>query len=147
MGVRPAVFRYGLVGWVALALVGVANGILRGVVIEPAIGAYPAHLVATLVTGIPAFALVMYLYLRFAPLRHSLRELSVLGGYWLVLTVAFEFLFGRYVVGHPWSRLLADYDLLAGRVWVLVLVAILVGPRVIGRYLLRGDGGSVDSDP
>ena len=33
----------------------------------------------------------------------------------------FELGFGHWVAGHPWSRLLADYDLLAGRIWVLVL--------------------------
>ena len=133
---RPAVFLYGLVGWNGLAVVGVANGIVPGVVVEPAIGAYPGHVVATLVTGIPAFVLVMYLYLRFAPLTHSRRELIALGAFWLVLTVAFEFGFGHYVVGHPWSRLLADYNLLAGRLWVLVLVTLLVGPLVIGGYVL-----------
>jgi hypothetical protein len=31
-----------------------------------------------------------------------------------VATVAFELTFGHYVMGHPWSRLLADYNLLAG---------------------------------
>jgi hypothetical protein len=29
----------------------------------------------------------------------------------------FEFLVGHYVMGHPWSRLLHDYNILAGRLW------------------------------
>ena len=132
--VRPAVFAYGFAAWLAIAVVGVVNGVVRVALLQPALGEYPAHVVATLVTGIPAFLLVMYLYLRYGPLAHSRREGLALGVYWLVLTVVFEFGFGHYVVGHPWSRLLADYDLLAGRLWVLVLVAILLGPLVIGRY-------------
>jgi hypothetical protein len=48
---------------------------------------------------------------------------------WAVLTVAFEFLAGHYAFGHPWPELLADYDLLRGRVWLLVLVTTLVAPR------------------
>lgn len=138
-GIRPGVFLYGIGGWLLLAVVGVLNGIVRVVVVEPVVGAYPAHVVATLVTGIPAFLLVMYLYFRYAPIDHTRRELTALGVYWLVLTVVFEFGFGHYVVGHSWSRLLADYNLLAGRLWVLVLVVILLGPLLVGEYLLGRD--------
>ena len=54
---------------------------------------------------------------------------------WLGLTVAFEFLFGHYVVGHPWPRLLYDYNLLAGRVWSLLPIRVAVAPYVF--YRLR----------
>lgn len=37
-----------------------------------------------------------------------------IGCIWLMLTPSFEFLFGHYVMGHPWSRLLYDYNLFAG---------------------------------
>jgi hypothetical protein len=49
---------------------------------------------------------------------------------WLGLTLAFEFLFGHYVVGHPWSRLFHDYNLFAGRVWIILLVWIASAPYV-----------------
>jgi hypothetical protein len=32
------------------------------------------------------------------------------------------------VFGNTWERLLADYDVLRGRIWVLVLLANLVSP-------------------
>jgi len=38
-----------------------------------------------------------------------------IGLVWLAMTVAFEFLFGDYVAGHSWDRLLHDYNLFAGR--------------------------------
>ncbi len=47
---------------------------------------------------------------------------------WLGLTVAFEFLFGHYAMGHTWSRLLQDYKLLEGRVWVLLLIWVTMAP-------------------
>ena len=56
-----------------------------------------------------------------------------IGGIWLALTVAFEFLFGHYVMGHPWSRLFHDYNLLEGRLWVLVLVWTFIAPYVFYR--------------
>ena len=42
------------------------------------------------------------------------------------MTVAFEFGFGHFVAGHSWQRLLGDYNLLEGRVWLLFLLWILV---------------------
>jgi hypothetical protein len=46
----------------------------------------------------------------------------------VALTVLFEFIFGRLVMKHPWSKLLADYNLLAGRLWLLVLLWLVIAP-------------------
>ncbi len=53
----------------------------------------------------------------------------------LVMTIAFEFLFGRLVSGCSWNDLLHDYNLCAGRVWVLVLIWTAIAPYVF--YRLR----------
>ncbi len=47
------------------------------------------------------------------------------------MTIAFEFGFGHFVAGHSWGRLLADYNLLTGHVWVLFLLWVLVVPIVV----------------
>jgi ABC-type glycerol-3-phosphate transport system permease component len=60
-----------------------------------------------------------------------LTQAIAIGTIWLILTVAFEFFFGRYVGNHPWSRLLADYNLLAGRLWGLVLLAVATLPAAV----------------
>lgn len=63
------------------------------------------------------------------------------GAGWVLLTVAFEFLAGHYLFGRPWAQLTADYDVLSGRIWPLVLVATLVAPRfVAGQRGLWSDG-------
>jgi hypothetical protein len=38
------------------------------------------------------------------------------------------FLFVHFAVGKPWEVLLADYNLLRGRTWVIVPLPELVGP-------------------
>jgi len=53
---------------------------------------------------------------------------------WLLLTLAFEFGFGHYVFGKPWSVLLADYRLDQGRIWTLVPVITLLAPWLAGRW-------------
>jgi hypothetical protein len=53
---------------------------------------------------------------------------------WLALTVAFEFLFGRFARGISWNELLSDYNILAGRLWVLVLVWVTLAPYIFYRF-------------
>lgn len=52
----------------------------------------------------------------------------MVGTVWVALTVAFEFLAGHYVFGNSWERLLADYNMVRGRLWILVLLANLFAP-------------------
>jgi hypothetical protein len=54
-----------------------------------------------------------------------------LGAVWLVLMITFEFLGGRFLFGVSWDKLLADYDLTAGRIWLLVLVTTFLTPRLV----------------
>ena len=54
-----------------------------------------------------------------------------IGGVWVALTLAFEFLAGHYLFGNPWSQLLADYDVAHGRIWPLVLMTTALAPRIV----------------
>jgi hypothetical protein len=49
------------------------------------------------------------------------------------MTVAFEFLAGHYIFGSPWDRLLEDYNLFGGRIWLLVLATSAFAPLIMAR--------------
>lgn len=66
------------------------------------------------------------------PPQSSTQALAT-GAIWLLLTIAFEFLFGRYVARHSWSRLFHDYNIFAGRVWLLVPAWVAIAPYVFHR--------------
>jgi hypothetical protein len=51
----------------------------------------------------------------------------------LGFTIAFEFLFGHYIADHPWSKLFQDYNILAGRVWAVVLLWVALAPWLFYR--------------
>jgi hypothetical protein len=53
-----------------------------------------------------------------------------------VLTVAFELGFGHWVAGVSWAELARNYDVLAGRTWVFVVLWIAVAPAAV--RALRG---------
>ena len=55
--------------------------------------------------------------------------------------MGFEFGFGHWVEGDSWSTLLANYDVTAGKVWVLVPAALVVGPELVRRLAARERGG------
>lgn len=124
-------FRYFL-AWFPIIFLAVANGTLRELGYKQFVGDLAAHWISTIV-----LILLFAGYLWGIGLRwkiESSRQAWTIGGMWLTMTVLFEFGFGHYIMGHPWEKLLHDYNVLQGRVWVLVLVAILLGPPLSTRW-------------
>lgn len=117
--------------WLLLLVIAVAAATLRVGVLEPRVGELRAHQLGTLLV-VALFAVAIRLTVPWVEPGLDRGRLIALGAGWAAATVIFEFSFGRWVAGHSWSRLLADYDLLAGRLWVLVLLTLLVGPALVG---------------
>jgi hypothetical protein len=117
--------------WLILAVVAIANGILRQATYGRHMSDLAAHQFSTL-TGILLTGGVVWALNRLWPI-HSANAAWIIGVCWLLMTVVFEFGFGHYVAGHSWSRLCADYNLLEGRVWSLFLAWITVLPYVTWR--------------
>jgi hypothetical protein len=117
--------------WLAMPLIGIANGALRVLVYQDALGDTAAHQVSCL-TGILLFALYSWFIARRRPFSSGRQALTV-GLTWMALTIAFEFGFGLFVAGQPLSALLADYNVLAGRFWPLVLLTIGFAPYLFYR--------------
>jgi hypothetical protein len=130
--IKPRLHIYAVGVWVILTVLAVLNGILRNYTYGPVVGEQAAHIFSSLILVGVVFA-VAYVFLRLVRLDYTLGDLLVVGAAWVALTVTFEFLFGHYVAGHPWSRLFADYNILKGRVWALVLLAVFVAPLIMGR--------------
>ena len=116
-----------VVVWFGLLLVAIANGAVRVAWFIPRVGDYWGHVLSTATLGV-AILLVTWLAIRWLRPATS-NEAVLIGALWLALTVSFEFLGGHFLFRQPWQRLLADYDLLGGRVWVLVLVVTALAPR------------------
>ncbi len=123
-------WKYAL-AWVPMVLIAILNGAVREVWYGKSLGELRAHQLSTLI-GAVLLGLYIWGISRLWPLASGHQALAV-GVLWLVLTVGFEFLFGHYVVGHPWTRLFHDYDLLAGRVWSLLLLWVTVAPYLFYR--------------
>ena len=123
--------------WVLMLILAIINGIMRNGVYGPRIGnELLAHQIST-VTIIIMFLSVMYIFFKWTSAEYTKKDLVAIGVLWVVLTIGFEFIFGHYIMGNPWSKLFHDYNILEGRVWSLVLLTTLVGPYFVGKYLLH----------
>ena len=122
-------------GWLLLFVVMFANGAIRVLVLQPQLGEDRARQVASL-SGVALVLLVSWLFVRFSPEARS-AQLWWVGVAWLIVTVAFEFLFGHFVSGLNWHALLADYNILRGRLWSLILISVCLGPWFWGTVSAR----------
>lgn len=111
--------------WLLLAVIAIAAGIGRQLLLMPLLSELAARWIGTLFVCL-LFFLVIWLAMRKSGIGAG--TAFAIGILWVVLTIAFEFGFGHYVMGHPFERLIADYDFTAGRPWVLVLVTLLIAP-------------------
>ena len=117
--------------WFPMVLIGIANGVLREATYGKHLGELQAHQTST-VSAVVLFGIYIYIVVRIWTLQSPVQAFIV-GLMWLALTVAFEFIFGRWVAGHSWSWLLHDYNVFAGRVWVFVPIWVTIAPYVFYR--------------
>lgn len=121
--------------WAGGPPIGIANGVAREAIYSRRVSERTAHQVSS-VTAVAAFAAYFDVLERRWPLPSAGVALKV-GAAWTLLTVAFEFGFGRLAAEQSWETLLADYNLAKGRTWPLVLAWITVGPAVVSKLHAR----------
>lgn len=119
----------------------VVQGAARERLVSPALGELAAHQLSSL-TGSLIVLLATVLALPWLGVLGWPGGQLRIGACWLLATVGFEFGFGHFVAGHSWQRLLADYDLLAGRLWLVVLATTFTAPLVAGWLHGRRGSGS-----
>lgn len=119
-----------------LVVLAIINGTIREKYINSYVGQQKGHLISSVVFCI-VIIVATYFYVLLFLFGKGLGTKTMLdvGGYWLVLTVAFEFIFGHYVAGHSWEKLLADYNIFKGRIWGVVLLTVFFAPLVCATLL------------
>ncbi len=112
--------------WLGIAVLAVINGALREAFLNRNLGERLGHLISTLILT-AAVLLVSFATTSWIGAT-TLANGWAVGFGWLLATLCFEFLAGHFLFGNPWSKILADYNALKGRVWVMVPVCTLFGP-------------------
>ena len=120
-----------ILAWIPMLFIAIFNGAVREIWLVNHLGELRAHQVSS-ATGIVLLGVYIWIIIRNWRPASATMALSI-GVVWLVMTVAFEFLFGFYVRGLSWGRLFHDYNLFAGRVWVVVLAWVTIAAYLFHR--------------
>lgn len=125
----PFFLKY-FIAWFPMLLIAVINGSFRDLWYKKYLGELRAHQLSTLTLFIFFTVYIRFVIKKYPPASSAIA--MALGLYWMLLTLAFEFGFGR-MRGNSWEKLLADYNIAAGRIWVLIPLFLLIAPYIIYR--------------
>lgn len=119
-----------VVVWAGILVIAMANGIVRELILVPALG----QLSGFIISGLTLSALIVYsAYLALPWLGTRNRSaLVVIGLSWLVLTLVFEFSFGL-LQGKSLSTLLYSYRFKSGNIWPVVLLITVAAPLIAAK--------------
>ncbi|WP_042479238.1 hypothetical protein [Solitalea canadensis] len=113
--------------WFPMVVLAIMNGALRDLVYTNYLGDLAARQISTL-SLLLIFAIYIYFVIKkFPPL--SLNQAMYIGILWCLMTLLFEFGFGLYG-GNSWEKLLEDYNIFKGRLWVLVPIWLCLAPAI-----------------
>ena len=115
--------------WFGLPVLAILNAVIRDLFYKKALGELLAHQVSTIslivLIGIYAWLFGFVWRLQFTG------QALIIGLIWAALTIAFEFIFGHFVMKHAWAELFHDYNILEGRIWLLIPLWTALAPFTI----------------
>jgi len=120
--------------WFVFMVLAIINAGIRNYVYKTYVGDLAAHQISTIIFII-LILVVTYLMLKLSGIKISDYDAILIGTTWLLLTIFFEFIAGHYAFGNSWEKIIADYNILKGRIWSLVLLTILLAPYISKRLI------------
>lgn len=117
--------------WLVIMCIEFVHGALRTLLLAPLIGDFLARQISVL-TGSLMILTVAFLFVRWLR-AHTTGSLLLAGLLWLLLTLLFEFGFGHFILKLSWERLASDYDLRHGGLMPLGLVVLLLAPLIAAK--------------
>lgn len=126
MSATSKVFLRAFVVWIVIILAETVHGIARIQILEPSVGEFRARQMAVF-SGAAIIFLVTRSLIGWIGANGRF-ALVAIGLFWMVLTIAFELLIGRFVFGFSWQRIAAEYDITSGSLMPLGLVFLVFCP-------------------
>jgi hypothetical protein len=107
------------------------HGITRRILLVPYVGDFRARQVGVFTGSVIFFAIALASVRWIRATRAS--QLLGVGVLWLLLAVAFEVSFGRFVLFYSWKRVASDYDLFGGGLLPLGPAVLTASPLAAGK--------------
>ncbi|MBS3801709.1 MAG: hypothetical protein KGY65_03060 [Candidatus Thermoplasmatota archaeon] len=120
--------------WFLFMVLAIINAIIREAVYTSFLDELRAHQLSTF-TLMTIFFIGTLLILRFSGLNLTGQEAIMMGTIWVIMTICFEFLAGHYAFGNSWDHLIADYNILKGRIWMFIPITTFVSPYLANKII------------
>lgn len=114
--------------WFPMVLIAITNGFIRQKYFTKKMNELRAHQLSAL-SWMILFSIYMWVITSIWDI-YSFSQSIQIGLTWLGMTIIFEFLFGHFVMKHSWNKLLHDYNILKGRLWIIVLFWLTIAPAI-----------------
>lgn len=114
-----------------MAVAAIVNGGLRDKVIAKTIGDNIALPLSGFSLSVIIFTIVYFTIAVFG--KVSGNTYILVGLFWLVITLIFEFGFGHYIGGKPWHELFQILNITTGNLFLLVLIVTTVSPWLVAK--------------
>lgn len=108
-----------------MLIIAVVNGAARDLWYKKNTGELLGHQIST-ISLIILFGFYIYLVIDKLP-PDTEKQAMFIGLLWLILTLIFEFGFGL-IRGNSWQKLLSDYNIFKGHIWILILIWTTIAP-------------------
>lgn len=125
---RSRIILRSLAIWLVLICAEIVHGILRELFLVRLVGHFRSNQIGVF-TGSAIIIAIAYLTIRWIGAKQT-SDFLFLGAIWLVMTVAFEVLFGRFVIRLPWEELLEGYNIAEGGLMPFGLLVLLFSPLI-----------------
>lgn len=112
--------------WMAILVLAILNGAFRDTMLTPEFGS----VVGFTLSGFILSICIVLVAFAAAPWygRLNSRQWFAVGLFWLVLTLIFEFGFGRSLQQKSWGELFSAYTFQGGNIWPIVLLVTFLSP-------------------
>ena len=111
--------------WLPMTIIAIINGTARDLWYNKYVSELAARQIST-VSLIVLLGFYIYLTIKKYP-PQSTSQALLIGLLWVVLTLGFEFGIG-IISGNSWTKLLEDYNLMKGHLWILVPIWTFLAP-------------------
>ena len=127
----PTITVRSIIVWLVLICAEILHGIVRGIFLVPRVGALRSNQIGVF-TGSIIILVIAWVFVRWIGATRPTQLLTV-GLLWLGLTLTFEILFGRFVMGAAWERMTADYNVPDGGLLPLGMLVLLLSPLIAAK--------------
>ena len=127
---KSFMFKYILL-WFPMLVIAIINGSLRDLWYKKYVGDLAAHQISTFTLILFFAVFIAFVFQKYSPASST--RAVLIGVVWVVMTLLFEFGFGRWR-RNSWEKLFEDYNFLKGRLWVLIPLWIAIAPYVFYKW-------------